>query len=300
MSTVKFAFLDDPIQATPWLVPKRHYLIAEIGINHNGSLDLAKQLITICKAVGYDAVKFQKRTIKDVYSPELLNSYRESPWGLTLRDQKEGLELTLDEYHSIDSFCKSLQIDWFVSCWDTNSQQLMRAFNTPYNKIASAMGTNLDFVQTIADEGKPTFASTGMMTLDDIDPIVSIFDQYSVPLILMHTVSTYPASNDDLNLLCIKTLRDRYGLPVGYSGHESSYQPTIIAACLGACVIERHVTIDNTMYGSDQSASLDASQSLAMINHIRQIPQTIGNGQKKFIQAEVEVARKLRYWQKAQ
>ena len=191
------------------------YLIAEIGINHNGDLKLAKDLIDKAKEAGFDAVKFQKRNIEIVYSKEILDSYRISPWGETTREQKKGLEFSLDEYEEIDKHCKTLDIDWFVSCWDIESQKDMKRFNTPYNKIASSMGTNWDFVEVVASEKKPTFASTGMMNIDQIDKLVEIFKLNKCPLILMHTVSTYPASEKDLNLKCIQTLSERYNLPVG-------------------------------------------------------------------------------------
>jgi len=277
-------------------IPDYCYLIAEIGINHNGSLEIAKDLIAQSKAAGFDAVKFQKRTIDIVYSNEILNSYRKSPWGTTTRAQKEGLEFSIDEYNEIDHYCKTLNIDWFVSCWDIPSQEKMRNFNTPYNKIASAMATNLDFVNCVASEKKPTFASTGMMEIEQIDRLVDIFKNFKCPLILMHTVSTYPASESDLNLKCIKTLSARYGLPVGYSGHETNTAPSIFAAVLGAPVIERHVTLDRAMYGSDQSASLELPGMHSLCSTIRKLKDCLGDGQKRILEEEVVVSDKLRYW----
>jgi len=291
-----FPFLEDPIQTDPWIIPKSHYLIAEIGINHNGSLDIAKQLINQSKAAGFDAVKFQKRTIDIVYSKEVLDSPRDSPWGTTQREQKEGLELSLDDYQMIDSYCKSIGIDWFVSCWDENSQIAMRRFSTKYNKIASAMATKYDFVKLVAEEKKPTFLSTGMMTLDEIDHSVEIFQSMHTPLMLFHTVSTYPAKANHLNLNCILTLRERYGLPVGYSGHESSVSPSVFAAVLGACAIERHVTLDRAMYGSDQSASLELAGLLSLSGMLRKLPTCMGDGIKRILNEETDVANKLRYW----
>lgn len=277
-------------------IPNYCYLIAEIGINHNGSIAIAKDLIAQSKAAGFDAVKFQKRTIDVVYDEDTLNSYRKSPWGETTREQKNGLEFSLDDYEDIDTYCKTLDIDWFVSCWDIESQQEMQKFNTPYNKIASAMGTNWDFVKIVASERKPTFASTGMMDIEQIDKLVGFFNEYECPLILMHTVSTYPASEKDLNLKCIKTLSERYKLPVGYSGHETSTAPSIFAAVLGAPVIERHVTLDRAMYGSDQSASLELPGMYSLCSTIRKINDCLGDGEKRILKEEELVSKKLRYW----
>jgi len=277
-------------------IPDYCYLIAEIGINHNGSLKIAKDLIAQSKAAGFDAVKFQKRTIDIVYSNEVLNSYRKSPWGETTRAQKEGLEFSIEEYAEIDDYCKTLNIDWFVSCWDIQSQEEMRSFNTPYNKIASAMATNWDFVNYVASEKKPTFASTGMMEIKEIDKLVDIFKDFKCPLILMHTVSTYPASECDLNLKCIKTLSSKYDLPVGYSGHETNTAPSIFAAVLGAPVIERHVTLDRAMYGSDQSASLELPGMHSLCSTIRKLKDCLGDGKKRILKEEELVSEKLRYW----
>lgn len=277
-------------------IPDYCYLIAEIGINHNGSLEIAKDLIAQSKAAGFDAVKFQKRTINIVYSNEVLNSYRKSPWGETTRAQKEGLEFSIEEYAEIDDYCKTLNIDWFVSCWDIQSQEEMRSFNTPYNKIASAMATNWNFVNYVASEKKPTFASTGMMEIKEIDKLVDIFKHFKCPLILMHTVSTYPASECDLNLKCINTLSSKYDLPVGYSGHETNTAPSIFAAVLGAPVIERHVTLDRAMYGSDQSASLELQGMHSLCSTIRKLKDCLGDGQKRILKEEELVSEKLRYW----
>ena len=277
-------------------IPDYCYLIAEIGINHNGSLQIAKDLIAQSKAAGFDAVKFQKRTIKIVYSPDVLKSARKSPWGETTLDQKEGLEFSLDDYAEIDRYCKELNIDWFVSCWDINSQKEMQRFNTPYNKIASAMGNNWDFVKNVASEKKPTFASTGMMNLEEIDKLVNIFEEYKCPLILMHTVSTYPALEKDLNLKCIITLANRYKIPIGYSGHETNTAPSIFSAVLGAAVIERHVTLDRAMYGSDQSASLELPGMYSLCSTIRKLNNCLGDGEKKILPEEETVSKKLRYW----
>ncbi len=272
------------------------YIIAEIGINHNGDINIAKELINHAKSAGCDAVKFQKRTIDIVYTKEFLNSKRESPWGHTQRDQKEGLEFSIEQFDIIDEYCKNLEIDWFASSWDLESQKLMRRYNFPHNKVASAMAANIEFLEVVACERIHTFVSTGMMDLNMIDKAVEIFKKYECPFTLLHTVSTYPALEEDLNLNCIKTLQERYQVPVGYSGHEASVSPSFIAAILGASVIERHITLNRAMYGSDQSASLELSGLLQLVGMIRKIPKCLGNGKVEIIDKEKPIAKKLRYW----
>jgi len=272
------------------------YIIAEIGINHNGSLKTAKELIDVASDIGCDAVKFQKRTIDVVYSEKTLNQYRESPWGKTQREQKEGLEFSLQDYDQIDNYCKSKNLDWFASSWDEESQKIMRKYNFPFNKIASAMSVHKSFVELVASEIKPTFVSTGMMEIDDIDKVVDIFRKHKCPLMLMHTVSTYPSKIENLNLKCINVLQERYKLPVGYSGHEVSVSPSIIAASLGAGAIERHITLDRSMYGSDQSASLEPVGFRKLNEVLRSLPAIIGDGKKTILKEEENIAAKLRYW----
>lgn len=273
------------------------YIIAEIGINHNGDLSLAKKLIEIAKDCGVDAVKFQKRSIDNVYTQEYLDSHRDSPWGTTQRDQKKGLEFTLQNYREIDAFCKEMVIDWFASSWDIDSQKQMREFNFKYNKIASAMATNHDFVAEVASENVHTFISTGMMDIEMIDKTVTIFREHNCEFTLLHTVSTYPSKEEDLNLLCLNTLREKYKCPVGYSGHEVSVSPSIMATVLGATVIERHLTLDRAMYGSDQSASLEPRGLKELVSQIKKVPICLGNPEKKIQKDEYPVAEKLRYWQ---
>ena len=272
------------------------YFIAEIGINHNGSLEIAKELIDMAKECGCNAVKFQKRTIPIVYSEKILNQYRESPWGITQRAQKEGLEFSIDQYDQIDIYCKAKDIDWFASSWDIESQKLMRKYNFPHNKIASAMATNLEFIKVVASEKVHTFISTGMMNIDQIDATVNIFSNNKCPFTLLHTVSTYPSEESDLNLNCIRTLKERYNCDVGYSGHETSVSPSLVAASLGATVIERHITLDRSMYGSDQSASLQKDGLRTLVNSIRKLPIILGDGKKRIIKKEFEISNKLRYW----
>jgi N-acetylneuraminate synthase len=284
------------IQQTPWPIPQHYYVIAEIGINHNGSIEIAKRLIEQAKAAGCDAVKFQKRTIDVVYSKDTLDQPRESPWGKTQREQKEGLEFGLEEYSQIDAHCRQLDIDWLASAWDTASQEFLRKFNCRFNKIASAMTTNIPFVEAVASEGKPVLLSTGMCSFEDVDRALAVLRAAGCDVILLHTVSTYPCAEEHLNLQVINTLREHYGLPVGYSGHEASVSPSIMAAMMGAVVIERHVTLDRAMYGSDQAASLELSGLLSMVGTIRKIPLCLGSAEKTFGPPEQSVAKKLRYW----
>lgn len=275
------------------------FVIAEIGINHNGDLNIAKQLIDMAVRNGCQAVKFQKRTIDIVYSPAVLNTPRESPWGTTTRQQKEGLEFGLKEYKEIEAYCAEKGIDWFASAWDIESQKFLRQFNLKHNKIASAMLTHIPFVECVAEEKKHTFISTGMCTWADLDKVVDIFREQSCGFTLMHTVSTYPAKDEDLNLACMETLRKRYGARVGYSGHEVGPIPSIVAAAMGAVAIERHITLDRAMYGSDQAASLEERGLEIMVKGIQSYEAALGVSEKTFGEAERSVAKKLRYWETA-
>ena len=272
------------------------FIIAEIGINHNGDIEIAKQLIDMAKDWGCDAVKFQKRTIDVVYSKEFLDSPRESPWGTTQRAQKEGLEFGKKEYDIIDDYCRRRKIDWFASSWDIDSQLFLRKYNLKYNKVASPMLTNIPLLNVIAEERKHTFISTGMSDYDDIDKAVDIFRKHKCPFTLMHCQSAYPARDENLNLLCIKTLRERYNCDVGYSGHEVSPMPSIVAAALGAVAIERHITLDRTMYGSDQAASLEIRGLQILVKEVRSIPKYLGNNVKAVSPEEQSLAARLRYF----
>jgi len=272
------------------------FIIAEIGINHNGEIDTAKQLIDMAKNCGCDAVKFQKRTINIVYSKEFLDSPRESPWGTTQRAQKEGLEFGEEEYDIIDEYCRQKGIDWFASAWDIESQKFLRKYNLKYNKVASPMLTNIPLLETIAEEKKHTFISTGMSTYDDVDRAVDIFKKYECPFTLMHCQSTYPALEEDLNLLCINSLKERYNCDIGYSGHEVSPMPSLIAAALGAVAIERHITLDRAMYGSDQAASLEVRGLQIVARISKRVPVYKGDGTKTITPEEQANADKLRYF----
>ena len=271
------------------------FIIAEIGTNHNGDVEIAKQLIDVAKDAGADAVKFQKRTIDLVYSKEFLDSPRESPWGTTQREQKEGLEFGLEEYKEIDTYCKKKGIEWFASAWDIESVKFLRQFNLKYNKIASAMIVHEDLLKEIASEGKYTFISTGMSTAKEIDRAVENFQKAGCPFELMHCVSTYPMDDEDANLNRIKSLRDRYKCKVGYSGHEVGLAVSYAAAALGISSLERHITLDRAMYGSDQAASLEPNGLRMLIGGVRKIEKAMGDGRIDIINPkEVPVAKKLR------
>lgn len=270
------------------------FIIAEIGINHNGDVEIAKQLIDVAKIAGADAVKFQKRTIDLVYTKEMLDSPRESPWGTMQREQKEGLEFGLKEYQEIDAYCKGKGIEWFASAWDLESQRFLRQFNLKYNKIASAMIVYEDLLREVASEKKHTFISTGMTEFDQIDRAVEIFKEAGCPFELMHCVSTYPMNDEDANLNCIKTIQDRYKCDVGYSGHEVGLAVSYAASALGITSLERHITIDRAMYGSDQAASVETTGFIQLVGGVRKIEKAMGDGKVSFITKEIPVAKSLR------
>ena len=271
------------------------FITAEIGINHNGDLSNAKKLIDIAVNAGCDAVKFQKRSIEKVYSKKVLDSPRESPWGTTTREQKFGLEFSLEQYKIIDKYCITKKIPWFVSCWDIDGQIMMREFKTSYNKVASAMLIHTALLEKIAEEKKHTFISTGMSTLDEIQNAVNIFKKHDCPFELQHSHSSYPMPIEEANLKVIQTLKEKFDCDVGYSGHEvSSYLLCIVAVMLGATSIERHITLDRSMYGSDQSASLEYSGLRRMVNDIRNIQNVLGDGVKRIWDSEIPAKEKLR------
>jgi len=270
-------------------------LIAEIGINHNGDIEIAKKLIDEAKIAGFDTVKFQKRTIEKVYSKEILDSKRESPWGTTQREQKEGLEFNFEEYKIIDDYCKLKKIDWFASAWDIESLKFLDKFNLKYNKIASAMIVDQNFLEQVAKRGKHTFISTGMSTLEDIALAVKIFRENSCSFELMHCVSTYPCKPEDVNLKAINSLKEKFKCNIGYSGHENGIVISIAAYIIGITSLERHITLDRTMYGSDQSASLEIKGMRELISGIRKVNSALGNGNLGIIlEEEKKIAKKLR------
>lgn len=270
------------------------FIIAESGINHNGDVGIAKKLIDVARIAGVDAVKFQKRTIDLVYTKEFLDSPRESPWGTTQRAQKEGLEFGLDEYKEIDAYCRESGIEWFASAWDLESQKFLRQFNLKHNKVASPMIVYRDLLKEIASEKKYTFISTGMSEVNHIDRAVKIFRDADCPFELMHCISTYPMADEDANLNCIKTLRDRYKCNVGYSGHEVGLAVSYAAAALGITSLERHITLDRALYGSDQAASIEPNGLWQLIGAVRKIEKAMSDGVIRIHEREVSIAQKLR------
>jgi len=270
------------------------FIIAEIGINHNGDLDLAKQLVDGAIAAGCDAVKFQKRTLELVYTKEDLDRPRESPWGTTNREQKTGLEFTKVQYDEIDKYCKEKGIEWFASAWDIESQLFLRRYDLKFNKIASALLTHRKLLEVVAEEGKYTFISTGMSTLEQISKAVEIFEAADCPYELMHCNSTYPMQVENANLRVMETLKNDFGCNVGYSGHEPGIIVSCAAAALGASSIERHITLDRSMYGSDQSASLELGGLNRLVGYIRDIEASLGSNEKFVHETEKAIAKKLR------
>ncbi len=270
------------------------FFIAEIGINHNGDMKICKQLIDLAVEAGCDSVKFQKRDIDSVYSKNFLDGYRDSPWGKTQRDQKMGLEFNEQDYKEIDNYCKSKKIEWFASAWDLKSQLFLRKFNCKYNKIASAMLINIELLEMVAEEKKHTFISTGLSTMEDIETAVKIFKKKNCPFELMHCVSTYPMKYTDANLKTILTLKKKFDCNVGYSGHETGLVVSYAAASLGISSIERHITLDRTMYGSDQAASLGPAGLKRLVPEVRRIQVALGDGVKRVLEEEIPIAKKLR------
>jgi N-acetylneuraminate synthase len=268
------------------------FIIAEIGINHNGDIDLAKRLISVAVAAGCDAVKFQKRTISVVYTPEELAKPRENPFGTTNGDLKYGLEFEQEEYEEVDAFCRSVKMTWFASPWDEGSVDFLEQFHPPLYKIASASLTDDNLLRYIRKTGRPIILSTGMSTYEEIDHAAGVLGKQD--LILMHATSTYPANYDELNLRAIPTMRERYQVPVGYSGHETGIPTSVCAAALGACSVERHITLDRASWGSDQAASLEPNGVTRLVRDVRLWEQSKGDGIKRVYEREFPIIKKLR------
>lgn len=268
------------------------FVIAEIGINHNGDLDLARKLVSGAVLAGCHAVKFQKRTVEVVYTPEELAKPRENPFGPTNGDLKRGLEFGIQQYRAIDDYCRMLNILWFGSCWDEASVDFMELFNPPCFKIASASLTDDNLLRYHRQYKRPIILSTGMSTIEEIDHAVEVLDTND--LILMHCTSTYPCKPEELNLRMIETLQKRYPFPIGYSGHEVGLQTTVAAAGLGACMIERHITLDRAMWGSDQAASVETNGFARLVRDIATIESAMGDGVKRVYDSEVPILNKLR------
>lgn len=275
---------------------KQVYIIAEIGINHNGDLNLAKEMIDIAKSAGCDAVKFQKRDILSVYTKEELDKPRDSPWGTTTREQKFGLEFEKDQYDEINKHCFEIGIDWFASAWDMKSQKFLQQYDLKYNKIASAMLTYDDLLEEVSKEKKHTFLSTGMSDLCQIDNAVNIFRKNNCPFTVMACTSTYPCSAEECNVRFVETLAHRYpdSIGVGYSGHEPGILPSILAVAMGATYLERHITKSRVIYGSDQSASLEPSGLQRLVRDARVTNRMLGDGSKIVYESEKQVMKKLR------
>lgn len=270
------------------------YIVAEIGINHNGDLSICKELIDAAVISGCDAVKFQKRDVSKVYTKEFLSSPRLSPWGETQLDQKLGLEFSESDYKEINIYCKDKGIDWFASAWDIESQKFLRKFDLKYNKVASAMIVFTDLLELIAEEGKHTFISTGMSSFNDIQNAINIFRKNDCPFELMHTVSTYPMQDEHANLRMIEVLKNKFGCKVGYSGHEVGLSVSFAAAALGISSLERHITLSRAMYGSDQSASIEPEAFRRLVGGVRKIESAMGDGIKVISAEEASIAQKLR------
>jgi N-acetylneuraminate synthase len=268
------------------------YVIAEIGINHNGDIDIAKQLINVAVGAGCSAVKFQKRTIDVVYSAEELAKPRENPFGPTNGDLKRGLEFEIEEYKEIDRYCREVKVDWFASCWDEGSVDFIAQFDVPCFKIASASLTDDNLLRHTRTIGKPILLSTGMSTIEQIDHALEVLGKND--LVLMQACSTYPAYYEELNLRVIETLIERYAVPVGYSGHETGLPSSVAAMVLGACIIERHITLDRSMWGSDHAASLEPNGITRLVRDIRLIEKSMGDGVKRVLEREQPIIKKLR------
>ncbi len=274
---------------------KKPFIIGEIGINHNGDLSIAKKLIDNAVKARFDAVKFQKRDINLVYSKELLDSHRDSPWGKTQRDQKLGLEFEKNEYDAINEYCNLKKIKWFASAWDSNSLKFLDQYDLEYNKIASAMIIDKSFLNEVAKRNKYTFISTGMSSVKDIDDAVKIFNDNKCDFELMHCVSTYPMKPKDANLLTINSLKKKYNCNVGYSGHENGVAVSLAALSLNISSLERHITLDRAMYGSDQAASLELRGMLNLSDSIEKM--ILAYGEEKLgniLEEEKVIAKKLR------
>ena len=273
------------------------FLIGEIGINHNGDVEIAKKIIKNAKLAGFDAVKFQKRNPDICVPNSKKDTLKETPWGMmSYLDYKKKIELSLKKFKEIDQYCKKLKIDWFVSCWDNDSVMFMKKFKVKYHKVASAMITNKKLLIEIAKQRKLTFISTGMSTYKDINAAISIFKKHKCKYILMHSVSVYPCPDELLNLNMVKILKKKYKTIVGYSGHESSVIPSLVAASLGACAIERHITLKRTMWGTDQSASLEFNGMKTLVDYIRRFEKSLGNGKKFVIAEEKGKLADQKYW----
>jgi N-acetylneuraminate synthase len=270
-----------------------NYIIAEIGINHNGSLEIAKKLIDVAKAAGCDAVKFQKRTPEKCVPAEQRDKMRETPWGyITYLEYRYKVEFGVEEFTQIDNYCRAQKIHWFVSCWDPDSVEFMKPFKTPCIKIPSASLTDKELLESVRDSGHPVMLSTGMSDTGQIDAAVKVLGTKN--LLLAHATSTYPCPKEELNLRMVTTLREQFDCPIGYSGHEVGLATTVAAVALGASFLERHVTLDRAMWGSDQAASIEPGGLKRLVKDVRNVEIALGDGKKRVYQSEVIAASRLR------
>lgn len=269
------------------------YIIAEIGINHNGSLETAKRLIDVAKSCGCDAVKFQKRTPEKCVPADVRSKMRETPWGyISYMEYRIKVEFSLEDYSAIDNYCRAQKIAWFVSCWDPDSVAFMQRFNLPCLKAPSACLTDRELLEALAGSGRPVMLSTGMSSMEQIDAAVELLGTRR--LLLCHATSTYPCPKEELNLRMITTLRNKFPCPIGYSGHEVGLATTVAAVALGASFIERHITLDRAMWGSDQAASIEPQGLRRLVKDIRSVEAALGDGEKRVYPSELEAARRLR------
>jgi len=279
------------------MINKKTFLIAEIGINHNGSLKIAKKLILLAKKTGFDAVKFQKRTPEITTPSDKRNIIRETPWGkITYLEYKKKIEFGKKEFDQIDKFCKKIKIVWFASPWDIASNNFLSRYKLKYNKIASPMLTNYDLVKNIAKQKIFTFVSTGMSSMKNVENVVKIFKKNKCKFNLMHCVSSYPCPEESLNLKLIEVYEKKFGINIGYSGHEKTVSPSLMAVCLGATSIERHITLDRTMWGTDHAASLEENGMISLVTSIRKFEKVYGDGKKKISDSEKEKLKENKYW----
>jgi N-acetylneuraminate synthase len=275
---------------------KHIQIIAEIGINHNGDLDTACRLIDVARVAGVDAVKFQKRNPELCVPPDQRDLPKQTPWGeMSYMEYRERMEFGKEEFDFIDGYCRERRMAWFASVWDLDSLRFILEYDPPHIKIPSAMLTNHELLRQTAESGVHTYISSGMSTLDEIDDAVGIFASAGCPFTLMHCNSSYPAQNEELNLACMDTFRERYGCAIGYSGHEFGLIPTVIAAARGAVAVERHITLKRTMPGSDHMASVEPTGLIRLVNYIRAIPEVVGDGVKRLYDSELAARDKLRY-----
>lgn len=281
------------------MMKEKVFLIGEIGINHNGDVNNAIKLIDYAKRYDWQAVKFQTRNLENVIPREMWNKPKNTPWGeLKYIDYKKRIELTKEDYDKINEYCNRSRIDWFSSAWDLDSQKFLKQYNLKYNKVASPMLTHKKLLEQVAKEGKKTFISTAMSIWSDIDYAVEVFRKYDCPFVLMHCVGLYPAPNNTLNLSLISKIKERYDCEVGYSGHSSGVLDAPLAVVYGARYIEKHITLDRTMWGSDQSASLEPRGMEIVRKYCDATLEMIGDGEKKILPKEKEIAKKLRYWER--